>query len=203
MLIYFVLCGIILCKSEDLKMDIPMTEKRDIKIFILYLMDRIGYKLKLSDVCGIMYQENVVSYFDCAECFTELIDANHIVKVGEDEESGEAYYVVSETGKKIATELNDAISSTIKEASYRSAIRHLSFQRRGAEIDCYSRERENGKYMVHCEIKEHGKLVLDINVETDSQKEAEKMLRNFRQRPEIVFQGTLALVSGDKNYIFE
>lgn len=183
-------------------MQIPMVDKNEIKIFILYLMDRIGYPLSCADVCSIMHQENVVSYFDCADCFAELIDMSHVVEV-EKSEGGEALYLVTDTGKSIATELNDTLSPGIKEASYRSAIRHLSFRKRNASIDCYYNELSNGKYLVHCEIIEDGRKVLDINVEVDSKVEADNMMVNFRRKPEIVFRGTLALVSGERNYIFE
>ena len=70
-------------------MQIPMVDKNEIKIFILYLMDRIGYPLSCADVCSIMHQENVVSYFDCADCFAELIDMSHVLEV-EKSEGGEA-----------------------------------------------------------------------------------------------------------------
>lgn len=174
----------------------------EVKVFILYLMERIGYPLRLEDICTILYQENIASYFGCADCFTKLIEAGHLVEKGKDE-NGYSLYVVSETGHRIADGLNDTLPSVIKEMSYRSAIRHLSFQRRGATLDCNAQKRKNGKYYVHCEIREHGTLVLDINVEVDTELEANKMLYNFRRRPEIVFQGTLALVSGERNYIFE
>ena len=112
-------------------------------------------------------------------------------------------YIVSPTGKTIAVELSDTIASSIRESSYRSAIRHLSFEKRGATTNSYIKELDNGKYMVHCEIAERGRKVLDINVEVDSKLEADRMVRNFNRRPEIVYRGTLALVSGETNYIFE
>ncbi len=183
-------------------MQLPMVDKNEIKIFILYLMDRIGYPLTCGDVCSIMHQENVVSYFDCADCFTELMDCHHVIPV-EKNESGETLFIVSDTGKQIAKELSDTLSSGIKEISYRSAIRHLSFKKRKATIDCSFTERENGKYFVHCEIREFGRIVLDVSVEVDSKIEAENMMLNFRRKPEIVFRGTLAIISGEKNYIFE
>lgn len=183
-------------------MDIPMTNKDEIKIFILYLMDRIGYPVRFSDICSILHQENVVSYFDGGDCFGELADAGHVISVDKDE-MGDDLYIVTQTGKTIAQELSDTIVSSIRESSYRSAIRHLSFQKRGAKIDCYANLQPNGKYMVHCEITEFGRIVLDINVEVDSKVEADRMLVNFQRKPEIVFRGTLALVSGETNYIFE
>ena len=183
-------------------MQLPMVDKNEIKIFILYLMDRIGYALTCADVCSIMHQENVVSYFDCADCFAELIDSKHVQFVDKDE-AGENLYIVTGTGKQIATELSDTLSPGIKEASYRSAIRHLSFTKRKAAIDCNYAVQPNGKYYVHCEITEAGRKVLDINIEVDTKYEADTMINNFKRKPEIVFRGTLALVSGEKNYIFE
>ena len=180
-----------------------MKDKNEIKIFILYLMDRIGYPLTLKDVSSILYQENLVSYFDCGDCFTELIDARHILDSGERDESGDIAYVVSNTGVQIATELNDQISPWIKEVSYRSAIRNLSFVKRGAKTDCYKSPLGNGKYLVHCEITEQGVKIFDVNLYVDSEKEADKILYNFPRKPEIVFRGSLALLSGERNYIFE
>jgi hypothetical protein len=176
-------------------------DKNELKVFILYLMDRIGYPLNCNDICTILKQEEVVSYFECGDCLAELIEARHVSEVGIDEK-GEKTYVVSSSGKQIGTALSDQISPTIKDASYRSAIRYLSFEKRGASIDCYKTELPNGKYSVHCEIAEKGRRILEINIDVDSNAEAEKMLFNFKRRPEIVYQGTMALVSGDKNYIF-
>lgn len=202
MILYQYHAEIDLNKRGGEKMDIPMSDKNEIKIFILYLMDRIGYPVSFSDVCSILHQENVVSYFDGGDCFVELVDANHVIEVDRTEE-GDSLYLVTVTGRTIAQELSDTIVASIRESSYRSAIRFLSFQKRGARLDCYYRVRENGKFYVHCEITEHGRLVLDVNVEVDSKMEAERMLVNFRKKPEIVFRGTLALVSGETNYIFE
>ena len=180
-----------------------LNEKNEIKIFILYLMDRIGYPLTLNDVSSILYQENLVSYFDCGDCFTELVDAKHIVDSGERDEAGNSAYIVSETGLRIATQLSDQISPWIKEVSYRSAIRNLSFVKRGAKTECTKTALENGKFSVHCEIIEAGRKILDVTLDVDSEKEADKILFNFPRKPEIVYRGTLALLSGDRNYIFE
>lgn len=180
-----------------------MKDKNEIKIFILYLMDRIGYPLTLNDVSSILYQENLVSYFDCGDCFTELVDAKHIIDSGERNEAGDIMYVVSGTGVQIATQLSDQISPWIKEVSYRSAIRNLSFVRRGAKTECHKQPLGNGKFSVRCQIIEQGRTILDVTLDVDSEKEADKILFNFPRKPEIVYRGSLALLSGDRNYIFE
>ena len=179
-----------------------MKDKSEIKIFILHLMDRIGYPVNCNDICSILSQESVAGDFECGDCFTELVEAKHLVDAGKDDK-GEITYKVTESGKRIDSALSDQISSSIKEASYRSAIRYLSFEKRGAIVNCNKTRLESGKYSVHCEIVEKGRRVLEINIDVDTEREADTMLYNFRRRPEVVFQGTMALVSGEKNYIFE
>lgn len=180
-----------------------MTDKSEIKVFILHLMDRIGYSVNCNDICSILSQENIAGYFECGDCFTELIEGGHIMDTGEPDDKGESTYIVTESGKTIASALSDQISGSIKEASYRSAIRYLSFEKRGATVNCHKTKLDSGKYSVHCEIVEKGRRVLEINIDVDTEKEADTMLYNFRRRPEVVYQGTMALVSGERNYIFE
>ncbi|MBO5091311.1 MAG: DUF4364 family protein [Clostridia bacterium] len=180
-----------------------MKDKSEIKIFILHLMDRIGYPVNCNDVCSILSQESIAGYFECGDCFTELVEAGHLIDSGLPDDKGETTYVVTDSGKQIESALSDQISSSIKEASYRSAIRYLSFEKRGAIVNCHKTRLESGKYSVHCEIVEKGRRVLEINIDVDTEREADTMLFNFRRRPEVVFQGTMALVSGEKNYIFE
>ena len=104
---------------------------------------------------------------------------------------------------QIATQLSDQISPWIKEVSYRSAIRNLSLVKRGAETKCGKTSIGNGKFSVHCQILERGRAIFDVTIDVDSEKEADKILFNFPRKPEIVFRGSLALLSGDRNYIFE
>ena len=180
-----------------------MKDKSEIKVFILHLMDRIGYAVNCNDICSILSQESVAGYFECGDCFAELIEAGHLIDSGLPDEKGEITYLVSQSGKTISSALSDQISAPIKEASYRSAIRYLSFEKRGAIVNCHKTRLESGKYNVHCEIIEKGRRVLEINIDVDTERVADTMLYNFRRRPEIIFQGTMALVSGEKNYIFE
>ena len=67
-----------------------LKEKIDIKIFILYLMDRMGYPLDYDTITSIIIQDDIVNYFDFAQCFGEVEDATFYTKVA----SGEAGNVI-------------------------------------------------------------------------------------------------------------
>ena len=50
-----------------------LTEKNDVKVFILFLMANVGYPLKYDEVHDITVQNDYVGYCDFAECFAEHI----------------------------------------------------------------------------------------------------------------------------------
>ena len=110
---------------------------------------------------------------------------------------------MSSTGAQVADELSETILSSILSIALQNAKRHLSFQRIGASVDCRSEELPGGKYRIEFEIREKDGGDFRIFVETDSKRKMEQMMMNFKRRPDVVYRGTLALLSGDMNYIFE
>lgn len=65
-------------------MKMTLKSSEEIKIFILYLLDRIGYPLSYSDLGTIIIRDGVIDYFAYCEYFCELVEAGHIVESDED-----------------------------------------------------------------------------------------------------------------------
>ena len=212
-----------------------LTDPKEIKIFILYLLDKIGYPLDYPSIGTIMLKDGVVNFFDFAECFFALVEAGHIREVypdgdapaksvlpddpdvapfdlaqdteesEEDEENAprpRKLYEVSETGHKVAIGLGDSIMASVRECSYRSAIRHLSLKKRGAKIESSYRPDGDG-YIVKCTISDKDGTALDLDLRADSKYQLDKMIANFEERPEVIFRGIVALMTGDVNYIVD
>ena len=198
-----------------------LKKEDEIKIFILYLLDKIGYPLDYPSIGSIMMQDGIVNFFDFAQCFFALVDAGHIKEImvekqenGEgkpmdmDDEDGDietsytVLYEVSDTGRRVARALSDSLMVTVREKSYRSALRHLSFERQGAYVDQSYRPDGDG-FLVTCSIKNSKGVVMEMTVRADSEYQLRRMLNNYAERPEVVFRGVVALLSGDVNYLFE
>lgn len=74
-----------------ISMKMTLNNPEEIKIFILYLLDRIGYPLSYSDLGTIVIRDGVIDYFAYFEYFCELVESGHIVEYAKDENSyGEA-----------------------------------------------------------------------------------------------------------------
>ena len=193
-------------------MPAPLHDKNEIKIFTLFLMDKIGYPLDYNNIASIVVQDGVVRYFDFADCFYQLLDAGHICRAeeadvqlsldGSEAPAEEEKYVITETGRQVARVLGDKLMLRVREQGIRSALRHLSLQKLGAAID-QEYEPDGDGYTYRCSIKDSRGEVLSVQVRLDNKWQLERVLKNFADRPDVIYRGILALLNGDVNYIFE
>ena len=193
-------------------MPAPLHDKNEIKIFTLFLLEKIGYPLDYNTIASIVVQDGVVRYFDFADCFFQLLDAGHICRTdaadpqltldGTDESEQEAQYAITETGRQVAQVLGENLMIRVREQGLRSALRHLSLQKMGAVID-QTYESAGDGYLYHCSIKDGNGEVLTVNVRLENKRQLDRVLKNYADRPEVIYRGILALLSGDVNYIFE
>lgn len=175
--------------------------KRNVKIFVLYLMQNINYPLDYITLNDIVMQNDYVMYLDFAESFHEMLDAELIVELDKNE-VGDALYVVSEKGRIVATELHSEILTSLLDKSLECALRYLDFKKRGIKISCRVEKREDGRFDVVCIIKEKDVVIMQNTVVVDTENRAKRMEDNFRDHPEIVYKGVIALLSGNINFIF-
>ncbi|MBQ9115656.1 MAG: DUF4364 family protein [Clostridia bacterium] len=176
----------------------PLKDKNDIKIFILYLLRNIGYPLDFDNINDIVVQDGVVGYFDFADCFAELLDTGNIA---EEKNGRECLYRITDQGIHVADNLQSNILTAIRERSLKSALRLLSFKKKGSRIQHHSEPLENGGYTLTCSIVEERQEIMRVSVFLDNKAQLDKMEYNFENNPEVVYRGVLALLSGEINYL--
>ena len=175
-----------------------LIEKNDIKIFILYLLRNIGYPLEFSDINDVVLQDGLVNYFDFAECFAELIESKNIEEISGDKEP---LYTVTEQGRNVSDSLESELFLMIREKSLKSALRLLNFKRRGSTFKYSWKELPNGKYEFSCKIIELKEPAMDLTITVDNKKMLDRMIYTFEERPETVYRGMLAIMTGEINYL--
>ena len=181
-------------------MQAALKDKNDIKIFILYLMRNVGYPLEFENLNDIVIQDGVVGYFDFVECFGELLDTGNVREIKG--ENGDLYEI-TEQGKHVSDSLEGNLLGLIRDKSLKSALRLLSFKKRGSDIKCTSEPRDDGRYTLTSSIIEQHEEIMHIELIADNLIELEKMKYNFRDNPEICYKGILALMSGEVNYLLQ
>ncbi len=177
----------------------PIGSMRNVKIFVLYLLENINYPLDFVTINDIVMQTDYVMYLDFAESFNEMLDAGLIDKITLD---GETLYVPSEKGKHVARELNGDILSTILDQSLARALRYLDFKKRGVTPKCEIVAMDDGKYNVITSFTEKDTVIFSQSLTVDTLDRAQRMKNNFYERPEAIYKGVLALMAGNVNYLF-
>lgn len=203
---------------------------QQVKVFILYLLEKVGYPLDYNDLATIIIRDGYVDYFDFVTYFHELLENGHIKKISvpcdgakdkpseQKDENGvtgpdnssdndaqtKDLYEVSETGRMIAKGLaDDLLIAAVREKSYISAMRHLSLEKRGAVVDHRIEMVGDGTYIFHCSIKDCDGMAFDLALRADSYLQVSRMRMNFEDKPDVVYRGIIALVTGNVNYLFE
>lgn len=189
-----------ICERND-SMALHLRGDNDIKVFILYLMDKIGYPLDYDTLTTIVVKDEIVNYFDFAQCFAKLEDAGHIEKLPPDDKHPHARYTVTRTGRTVCSGLNSVLSQSVKEKGYRSAMRHLELSRRGAVVD-QTIKTEGDNVLFRGTIKDPDGTALDISIRADSEYKLRCMQDIFADRPEVVLRGITALLTGDFELAF-
>ena len=181
-------------------MQAPLSDPKDIKIFILYLLRQLNRPLDFTTVSEISVQDGYVNYFDFAACFAELIDNGSI---SEKLVNGDAEYEITEKGRMVVNELQSNILNAIREKSLRSALRLLSFKERGSKITCTSRQIGDNKYMMDCEISEKDEIVMKLSLGVESKQLLDVMMYNFDSKPEVLYKGLYAILTGEVDYLLD
>lgn len=186
---------------------------QQVKVFILYLLEKIGYPLDYNDLATIVIRDGYVDYFDFVTYFHELLEAGHISRVPKDEEEDAERkeipvdrdsYLVTETGRMIAKGLSDdLLLAAVREKSYISAMRHLSLEKRGAVVKHDIEQVGDGSYVFHCSINDCDGLAFNLAIRADSYMQVSRMRMNFEDKPDVVYRGIVALVTGNVNYLLE
>ncbi len=180
----------------------PIGSKNNVKIFVLYLMRNINYPLDFVTIHDIVMQTDYVMYLDFAEAFHEMLDAGLITEDGSND-LGEPLYSVTRKGSIVAEELRCDILPSLLDKSMTCALRYLDFQRRGITVDCSYESCADHTFDVTILIREKNKTILTTTINVDSEYRCRKMRETFRSRPEVVYRGILALLSGNVDYLFD
>lgn len=170
----------------------------DIKVFILFLLNNLGYPIDYTAVIGMISENTEELLIDYDECLRELVDDGHLLY---DEYNGERYYMISDTGRMIAAELYDSLDKEFRETSLRYAAKYTSLSKTGSSINAEVSEAEGGRYRVTLRASDSIGEVLSLSITVNSQKEAERIRLNYEAKPDGVYRGILFSATGRLEFL--
>ena len=183
-------------------MSSPVGSMQNVKIFVLYLMENVGRTLSFVTLNEIVMRTDYVMYLDFRLAFTKMLDDGLIAEAAPGAD-GEKRYEITAKGKCVAESLHSDILSSILDKSLSMALRYLDFGERGITATAEVTREGDGAYIVTCTLLEKGRVIFRTKLSVDSADRAERMRDNFRDRPEVVYRGVHAMLSGNMNFLFD
>ena len=180
----------------------PIGSMNNVKIFVLYLMHNVGYPLNFVTINDIVMQTDYIMYLDFAVAFHEMLDRGLIKEDGKDDH-GDTLYSVTDKGMIVAEQLRCDLLPSILDQSLTCALRYLDLQRRQVVVDCTSQRLGDQTYDVTFYLREKDKTILTATINVDSEYRSRQMRENFRDRPDVIYRGVVALLSGKVEYLFD
>ena len=180
-------------------MSSPIGSMRNVKIFVLYLLENINYPLDFITINDVVMQTDYVMYLDFAEAFYQMVDMDLIEKIDDD---GKELYLITDKGRCVARELKSDILAIMLDKALTKALRFLDFQKRQVVAKCRIEKTDDNRYAVICSFTEKEVCIFSQTLIVDTENRAERMRDNFYERPEVIYRGVVALMAGNVNYLF-
>ena len=180
------------------KKEFALTTTTDMKVFLLFLLDNIGYPLEHATIMEIVQENTDEISLDYDECLRQLTASEHLLY---DEVGEERYYMISDKGRLVAAELYDSLDKGFRERSLRVAIKHISLSKSGAGIKTSITETANKRYKVTLEAFDKYGEIMSTSITVSSRSEAETIKKNYEAKPDGVYRGVLFSLTGKLEYI--
>lgn len=170
----------------------------DIKVFILFLLNNVGYPVDYTAVIGMVSENSEQLIMDYDECLSELVDDGHLLY---DEYNGEKFYMISDSGRMIAGELYDTLDGEFRERSLRYAAKYTSVSKSGTSIKATISEADGNRFKVTLEAFDSVGELLSASITVTSRHEAERIKNNFESKPDAVYRGMLFSATGRLEFL--
>ena len=171
-----------------------LLSRSDIKLLICYLLSSIPEPLERQHLAGILQDNSLANYFEVIDISEELISQGHLTaRKGPDDS---VLLSVTDSGRETAEELELSLPLTVREKAVKAAVRLLSRLRLERENRVEIEDAPDGCY-VTCHVSDGKQELMSLRLRVADRLQAETVKEQFLENPARVYQGVLALQTGD------
>ena len=175
-----------------------LRSKNDIKLLICYMLTSSQTALSEDEIVSILQENGLANYFEITDAFSDLLAAGNLAV--DEKEPGS--YRVTESGKLISEQLDISLPISVRERALSATLNLLARVRRENENKVSIQKTENG-YMVHCHVSGGDMDLMSFSLYVPDMLQARMVKRIFHRDPQRVYEGMLALVTGNNDLLRE
>lgn len=147
------------------------------KLLLLYIFSKMKFSLSNTQITQIILENNFINYFTLQQYLTELVSANFIMNL---EEDNKHKYSITDKGKKVLSLFEERISKDKLDKIDSYLKKHMENIKK--EVTCtadYTIDDKNN-FIVDLKALENDSLLMDLKVSVGSNKQARELCTKWK-----------------------
>ncbi len=174
----------------------------ELKTLICYILSNIQQPMSFMQLYDALTQHNLVNYFELVPALDQLCQSRHLTRT-EDVSDGADYYMATSLGLETGKELTTAVPASVREKALASAQKVLRRERRKSEVRVNTIPAKNGGFIMEFAIPESKSDLIRFSLFVPTQEECAHLKKRFFNAPLFIYQGVLALLTGNSAVLGE
>ena len=167
-----------------------LNNSQEIRILLCYMLNTAGCPMERDLVGEIIVGGGMANYFETENAIEELIQMGHLTEEN-------ATLAVTATGAQIGESLAVRVPYTLRQRSAEAALKLLKRRQVEQNNKVDIRRLEDGGYTVTCTVCDGQRDLLSVTLRVSDNSQAEQVKECFLTDPALLFQGNLAILTGD------
>ena len=161
-------------------------DKLDIKLLVLYIMDRVAAPIDFATLTDLALCDSGVDYFRFAESSAELLESGHLTRDGE-------FYAVTDRGRRACAAGESSLSPVIRRRCDQRLVPLNQALKRKAQVRAELRP-QSGGYDVCLAMDDDQGSLFSLTLLAPSQEVGQRIADQFLRHPDRIYNGILGVV---------
>ena len=163
-------------------------DKLDIKILILFVLSRLPEPLDGEALADLVLCDDGISYFDYADCLSELVDTGHVLEL-------DHRYQITEKGIRNGSAIESSIPYSVRTKALQRIAPVASSMQRDAMIRTSHQTRGRDGCMVSLSLSDGVGEIASLALLVADEAQAEQIEQQFRANAESIYHKLIELFS--------
>ncbi len=159
-------------------------DEMDIKILVLYLMDRVEYPIDFTQLTDLSLCDGGVDYFDLVQAVADLVETGHLRL--EDQR-----YSITEKGRRDGRITQDQLAFSLRKKCDGNLARLNGLLRQMDQVRAKILPRPEGGATLQVGLKDAQSELLSLSLYCPTEQAAQNMAAAFRRDPHRVYRAVL------------
>ena len=164
-------------------------DKLDIKLLVLYIMDRVAAPIDFATLTDLSMCDSGVDYFQFAEAVAELAGSGHLDQQGE-------LYSVTGKGRRACAAGESSLSPVIRQRCDQRLGPLNQVLRRKAQVRAEVKEQPQG-FDVCLSMDDDKGSLFSLTLLAPTREDAQRIADGFQDHPDRVYNGLLGVLLAD------